>query len=232
MNAYKYNDPRNAKAAARCLKEVLPRAKAIAKAKQGSGKLSALNEASRSTFPYLLVDNLKGVHVYPTSLGGWSADVEIKDAPLGVPRIVGIPTSYPARTRKEALETITQFIVILIEAEKANPQAEAPTDEDVRWFELYDCSVPVPAKLVEAMAIGEEGSFSHDAIHALLEGMVDDEFGGAEKISGDTFDQLPMDDRLLILKALAIALAKGIFHHPPRMEGAPSGHCDTPGTKH
>lgn len=231
MSDYKHGDPRNAKTAARCLKEVLPRARAIANTRPG-GRLNPVNEVSRSTFPYLRIDNLKGVHVYPTSLGGWSADVEIKDAPLGVPRIVGIPAAYPARTRKEALEQITQFIVILMEVEKANPQTEPSTKDDVRWFELYDRSIPVPAQLVEAMAIGEAASFSDDAIHTLLEGMVDDEFGGAEHLSQDAYAQLPMSNKLMILKALAIALAKGIFRHPPRMEATPSGHYDTPGLKH
>src|SRR3546814_433310 len=152
MTTYDYSNPRNASEAKKLLAALLPKAQARAAATRssdGDTYLQTGNQVARSVLSSLRGNNLKGVHVYRAPLGGWSADVELKDVPRGMPNILGTPSAHPCRTRDDAVRAITEFLVTILVQEKEQPP-EAP--EAVRWFMLHDLEIGLNADLVDQLS--------------------------------------------------------------------------------
>src|SRR3546814_1010920 len=94
MSAYDYNDGQNVSDAEKRLATLLPNARArAAEVARSGGDVSVKFgiPASKSAFASLREKNLKGVHIYRASLGGWAADVALTNVPLDTPHILKTP---------------------------------------------------------------------------------------------------------------------------------------------
>src|SRR3546814_14555976 len=103
MSAYDYNDGQNVSDAEKRLATLLPNARArAAEVARSGGDVSVKFgiPASKSAFASLREKNLKGVHIYRASLGGWAADVELTNVPRDTP-----PRSEERRVGQECVST-------------------------------------------------------------------------------------------------------------------------------
>lgn len=151
MGEYNHSNPTNRIRARRLLEQMMPRALEQASAKKGfePGDASDLFKALR---PYIRTEILEGVHVYRTRLGGWHADVVLKDVlPLGLPRILGTATALPCATRSEAEQSAVAILAVLIGLARENERKGEPQKPGDAVFMLDDLSLRIPIAMLEEL---------------------------------------------------------------------------------
>lgn len=142
MGSYNRKNPTNRLRAARLLKELLPQAREAAKSvKEGLRPTSGVGE---NTLRWFRTEDCIGVHVYQGDQGGWFADLQFANLPLGVADTVGIPSQLPAKDRQDAIRQAVHLLAIFMH----QPKPEGPADAVDAIFALDEVEMRVPADVL------------------------------------------------------------------------------------
>jgi hypothetical protein len=217
---YHHDSPENQRKAKRLLRDLLPRAKALARGSTGATRFD-LSPLGASISGLVHARNLLAVHIYEANLGGWIADLEVKKAPVGAPRIYGTPVENPCRTREEALDQAINMLAAVLLTDQ--PEPKLPSH---RIFELYGLGIPVPGAALDELhsAVGETKAQAHvsgEEVEVLIEATVARLFAGMP--TKEKLLSLAREELAELFLILGIAMLKGYFRYPAP-QARPSGH--------
>lgn len=199
------------------LRELLPWARAEArKTRPNTTEESAL---AGVTFPYATEDNLDALMIYPAPLGGWHADVVLKEVPPGIPNAMGTPVGTPLRTRQEAEEHGKAILVGIC----SMPKREIKPGSVFLLFKIAVHLPPLPHELLEfGRRLSADTEAREEAIarieQLLTEYRLDDSCDVAR------FNRLDQFEKAFLMAALTRATMAGVYAYPPRRDKSPSGH--------
>ena len=207
----------------RRLRAWLPAARAaVARADWQWRETSAI---AKGMLPHISEDRLRAVCIYPAPLGGWHADIVLKNMPPGVPDVVGTPVGLPKATREEAEATARDLLQIVLATARQNAtgsQHPAPPPA----FILYGHPIRLaPALLAEFAATrpGQATSSDRKAFAlGLIAGILDEV--GPEGFDGTVFLSWSPSRRAELLAAFHLAALAGVMRYPPLEPASPSGH--------
>jgi hypothetical protein len=210
----------------RRLKQLLPWARAEAKRVAGTAEYKISSPLAEASMPYVTEDNLDALVIYPAPLGGFHADIVLKQVPPGMSDCFGTPVGSPCKTFAEAEESGKRSLVMALLVAADNVRNKTKQGDPVFW--LDDWVFKLSAELLQK-AMDTFGVTRHEAGYATEEIAIQ----RIEEIKADLFpngmtkasiDGLSKDDRARLLTVLHMAAMTGIFVYPPRRDASPSGH--------
>lgn len=210
----------------RLLRELLPWARA--EARKGDIIYEAQSALGNTAAAHVTLANLDALMIYPAPLGGWHADVLLKDAPPGAPNTMGTPVGQPCRTKPEAEEIGKRLLVMLCrlaaqnEANKTLPPAPVFMLHG-HTFRLLPELYQIALALAPAGAGGPNGGYESKerAIERIEETLA--EFC-PDGFDGKAFNSWDGMKKAELLTVLHIAALTGVYVYPPRRDATPSGH--------
>lgn len=164
---------------------------------------------------------------------GWTADVLLKDLPVGLPNTLGTPESMPMKTREEAVQAGAALVKVIALQIKENDlsQGQAPM-ADKRYFQIEGFELSMPAAAIEAL------SRSLDDILSIMPTAVEDTFerlryniheltGGQPLTAGhleNASDE--MTERLRANMGVLLAFGHAKYSRPEFRDPEPNGTGD------
>lgn len=202
----------------RLLRDLLPAARAEAKKQAGEvGRKSALFEAVE---PHVTEANLDALMIYQAPLGGWHADLVLRETPPGVPNVFGTSVSEPLATRADAERAARALLILAVELSLTKKNKKKPPPV----FFLNDWTVPlIPELLALAPSFfpdetgGGYGSQLQAAaqIEQRLDELCPNGFNGLE------FNDWPLDKKARLLAVVHRAAVSGLFRYPMPRDARP-----------
>ena len=192
------------------LHEVLPRARIMARESSDLKAVSALAQAAR---PYMREDNLAALLVYRTPLGGWIADVLLKDVPPGISNLMGTPTRYPLTTRDEAIEHGIALISFIIASKDV-------VDKPNPVFFYFDATFELFPNLLAILQARHARYPSLEDAHVRLKEITIELFG-RRKPCYEGIVALSEDSQKRLSSVCHLASMTGVMRYPPIEFGMP-----------
>ncbi len=204
----------------RILQEMLPKARELV---AGGGYTGILNsDVARAQAPYLQESNLHYVTVTKGELGGWIADVWLREVPPGVAQGMGTPVARPFPTREEALDALTYLIAAALSTGKTAKPAPI-------YFEFFEAVVELDpdtlAHMRQAAPDAQNNGAAQMAAFALLDQMTETLWPGRNP-SFEDVQGAEGRRASIIASTLAAAAITGVFRYP-RPPAAPVGRYPT-----
>lgn len=202
----------------RRLADLLPWARAEAAKPGFEYQLGALGRAQAA---HIIEDNFAALVVVQAPLGGWHADLMLKETPAGFPNALGSPVESPLASKREAEDFAKRLLCYAVAI-----SAQAKTDPTPPVFLFYDWSIDLQAALMAKASKGWGGHlgapYMQQRAIETLDSMVHEFFHG--DVTDQRLRQLSdHQDRLLSL-ALHAAALNGIFAYPIRRDAPPPTH--------
>lgn len=216
MANYNYSNPTNRMRARKTLKAIYPLA--LEKKKlfdEGKFETSSSRMFNNSA-QYLNEEKIAGIHIYSAPLGGWHADICLKDMPQGVPSIYGTPKINPCGSREEAVEAATNTLAMLLWY--IETQNGLDTASKVALFEYDEVGIEIPQEVVDQLS--EIGTLGSDYVKRRLDELRGELFFG-EPLTKEMFEAFDQDTQLRVVSVFAVALHEGIFRWPESKDGHP-----------
>jgi hypothetical protein len=212
--SYDYKNPTNRKVAAQLLKQLWPLAEE--EARKQPGLMSPGSATGRASLGQFTAAKCTGIHIYQGRLGGWFADLEFRDLPVGVGNVIGTPAQTPLASREQAIGTAVSILASCLNL----PKPEGPEDAIDAVFAFDDIEMAVPAEMLRMLRarIGELPTA--DEARIVLEKARSDYAGGGP-LTGEIAQGLSDDALKMIRFACAIALLAGLPRYPTYEEAPP-----------
>lgn len=213
---------RNARREARALlAKLLPHAKA--ELLTSENRVEQASGVGKAQAPYLREDNLAGVFIRPAALGGWHADVKLKQVPAGVADTLGTPARMPCRSRGEAMRAAVGLLcfILAVEAQRKEDPAPAP-----RVFAYFGCETTLPEDILRFMeaTTAEHPHLRYGSVARAWERLdeITLELFPSDKVTLEGLQALDREPYAKLMTVLLMAALEGVFRYPePR--AAPPG---------
>lgn len=202
----------------RRLRHLLPQARALVRSlDEGFRFVSAIAKAQA---PFVTERNLEALVIYPAELAGWHVDLLLSKVPSGIANVIGSPNFKPCATRDEAEAVAINFLAAVLKA------SDSPAPESPRSFVLFDTAFSFPdAVFGEALRLMPSDytrpgtrTLALDRIKAAVARLFPQGF------TGEGFDNLPPDEKALLMTLMLTATLRGVYRYPPRADGTPPAH--------
>mgnify|MGYP007008283387 CR=1 FL=1 len=199
----------------RLLKLMKP--KALAEAKKvsgGEGLFTSTGSAlGAATLPHLRLSNVAAVLIYRGDLGGWIADLLLKDVPFGYPNLVGTPVGTPLGSRKKAEESAHSMLVAAAVNELRSPEEPDPDEPADIIFDYHGYAFTLPKELTYLAKLGTvvDPRTAEEIIDHLKE--VERELF-PKGVDHESLNATPRDQIARLMSIFTCLLAKGVFRYP------------------
>ncbi len=176
----------------------------------------AMSSLGRNTSAFVTMENLESIVIYQAPLGGWHADVLLKNVPPGIPNVMGSPVAAPFKTKEQAFEGaqhILTAVLLLMKYEK--PKEVNPT------FHFFDYVFTLNQEIFNNLR--EKGLSSEKFMKSSCIDMMDD-FMSTFFPNGYKNDYDKWDSKIkqLFLTIIHMNVFAGNYHYPPRQHGLPT----------
>lgn len=212
---YDRNNRTNRRLAAKLLKELLPLARE--EAKTIKDPFRPTTGVGETALRWYRTENCLGVHVYQGDRGGWFADLQFDNLPLGVGDTIGTPVMYPAKDRQEALRQAVHFLASFMDP----PQPKVSPDAVDVFFAFDEIELVVPAGLLRSFKdSGLEIPTGAEAFAELAS--IRAELAGGGPLTREIMASLPEISLHRLQIVCALALLAGIPRYPEFEEAPPA----------
>lgn len=208
-------DQQDVRQGVRRLHGLLPAARAAVR--RNEHRVSDLSPIARAQQPWIREDNFLALAIYPAPLGGFHADLLLKDVPPGISNVLGTPVQSPCRSRREA-ETAAYAILCMALQLEADTKAACAMPDGDRQFLFYSVAVQLPARVyneaLDAFPDVEAGLSEAVALER-LDTITTELFGGTTP----TYEQviaLSGSAQAALQAVCLVATLTGVFRYPAK----------------
>lgn len=209
----------------RYLQSILPIMRAeVATISEDELKMEAISPIAKAFMPHITENNLHALMIYQAPVGGWHADLVLKDTPPGIPNALGTPVASPCATRDEAIEQGHKLVRLALVVARNNHNQPLPIENPA--FLLYSTNITLFPDLYEKLLshcpAAMEGYGTPSYAITRLEQVLTRIFGHHDKITIQQIQNLTPEDRLVLMTVVHMAALSGVYRYPPRRDGMPS----------
>lgn len=189
-----------------------------------------MSQLGQSQMSYISEGNLSSVMIYPAPMGGWHADIVLKEVPAGVPNSLGTPPNSPVKTREEAKEIAIDLLTFILKISKENENKEKQPPVFLLYDLVFTLIPDVLNELVKEAPEMRKGYGSREtAIMRLEEALEALSPGG---FNSDDFEKWDSARQGRLIAILHIAALSGLYRYPATTDASPSGHGNVSKTRH